>query len=67
MDDFRKFQKQECLDGGSSHSKYGCSCCRKIADLNAFKKYSRHKAKSKLRETDRRTLKNVKGKIEKEA
>lgn len=55
MDNFRKFQKVDCLDGTArQRNPYGCSCCRKIRDRGAFKKVTRTLARARLRAADRR-------------
>lgn len=55
MDQFRKYQKADCLDGTErQRSPYGCSCCRKIPDRGTFKKVSRGLARARLRAADRR-------------
>lgn len=55
MDDFRKEQKKECLDGSKNkHGKYGCRCCRKIRDLNEHKKFSRALARARLKQKDKK-------------
>jgi hypothetical protein len=56
MDDFRKLQKMDCPDGGGSGGKYGCPCCRKFAILKEHKKFSRKRAKRKLRGNDKKEL-----------
>lgn len=49
MDDFRRFQKCDCLNGGTRRNlKYGCPCCRKIPNLNKFKKVSRRMARRRF-------------------
>lgn len=54
MDDFRKEQKKLCKNGApNGKGKYGCPCCRKISDLNIFKKWSRKLAKRRLRQKDK--------------
>lgn len=61
MDDFRKLQKIECYDFTTKKShKYGCYCCRKIANLARFKKFSRKRAKTRLRNSDNQKFKNIK-------
>jgi hypothetical protein len=62
MDAFRKLQKKNCPDGGSGSgvNPYGCSCCRKHANLNEHKKFSRKRAKRKLKQTDSIELKEFK-------
>lgn len=57
MDDFRRQQKIQCLNGSPSggRAKYGCPCCREISDLNTFKKVSRRLARAKLKNEDRKT------------
>lgn len=53
MDDFRKEQKKECLDGSKNkRCPYGCQCCRKHGDLSKHKKYSRRLARVRLKEKD---------------
>lgn len=56
MDNFRKFQKAECKDGAPNGGKrpYGCPCCRKIGDLNTFKKHTRRLARARLKNEDKR-------------
>lgn len=57
MDDFRKEQKKKCLDGSKNkRGKYGCRCCRKIRDLNEHKKFSRTLARVRLKEKDKKDL-----------
>jgi hypothetical protein len=56
MDEFRKLQKQECLNGGTKELKYGCSCCRKIKNIQEFRKWARKLAKSRLKNQDRKDL-----------
>lgn len=51
IDGFRKYQKRLCLSGAPNHvGIYGCYCCRKIRNLNKFKKWARKVAKSKFRQ-----------------
>jgi len=55
MDSFREEQKKECLDGSKNkRGKYGCSCCRKIRDLNEHKKFSRALARARLKNNDKK-------------
>lgn len=55
MDNFRKFQKSDCLDGTArQRSPYGCPCCRKIPNRGSFKKVTRALARARLRAADRR-------------
>lgn len=57
MDDFRKEQKKECLDGSKNkRCRYGCRCCRKIRDLNEHKKFSRKLARARLKGKDKKDL-----------
>ena len=57
MDDFRKEQKKECLDGSKNkRCRYGCKCCRKIHDLNKHKKSSRALARARLKNKDKKDL-----------
>jgi hypothetical protein len=57
MDDFRKEQKKDCLDGTKNkRGKYGCPCCREIRNLNRHKKFSRHMARVRLKEKDKKDL-----------
>ena len=57
MDEFRKFQKKECKDGSRKKAdKYGCSCCRKISNLNEHKKVSRRLARVRLNQKDKKEL-----------
>jgi hypothetical protein len=54
MDDFRRIQKKDCLNGSRRGGRrpYGCYCCRRISNLNFFKKWSRRTARRRLRQTD---------------
>lgn len=50
----RQIQRQDNRSGAprkgpGKRSRYGCSCCRKFSCLNHQKKYSRRRAKVKLR------------------
>jgi hypothetical protein len=55
MDDFRKEQKKESLDGSKNkRCRYGCRCCRKIRDLNEHKKFSRKLARARLKNNDKK-------------
>ena len=56
MDSFRQLQKETCHDGGKSKNPYGCSCCRKHADLSKHKKYSRRLARVRLNQRDKKDL-----------
>lgn len=57
MDDFRKLQKRECNDGSKKQAgKYGCACCRRIANLNVFKKVTRRRARHVLKQLDGRAV-----------
>jgi len=57
MDDFRKEQKKKCFDGSKNkRSKYGCPCCREIRNLNKHKKFSRNMARVRLKEKDKKDL-----------
>ena len=53
MDDFRKLQKLECNDGSPKQAGvYGCHCCRRIANLNVFKKVFRRRTRRVLKQND---------------
>jgi len=54
QDEFRRKQRCDCPDGGGQAGRYGCPCCRKIADLNKHKKSSRKRARHKLKDSDRK-------------
>lgn len=56
MDQFRMLQKKECKNGGKIELKYGCSCCRKIKNVQKFKKWARKLAKSRLKNMDKKDL-----------
>lgn len=57
MDDFRKEQKKDCLDGTKNkRGKYGCPCCRRFRDLPEFKKLTRSLARVRLKEKDKKDL-----------
>jgi hypothetical protein len=57
MDDFRKEQKKECFDGSKNkRGKYGCPCCREFPSLSKHKKFSRHLARVRLKEKDKKDL-----------
>ena len=51
-DDFRRLQRAQAYDGGGHAGCYGCSCCRKIAHLGKFKKWSRKHARRRLHQAD---------------
>lgn len=56
-DEFRKFQKEDCHSGSpNKQGIYGCPCCRKLSNLNHFKKMSRKLAKGKLRNETRKFI-----------
>lgn len=60
MDDFRKLQKQECLDGTKNKKGiYGCRCCRKFSNLNTHKKYSRKLARVRLKEKTQHEIQKI--------
>ena len=49
---FRQQQKVQCVVRRGNTGKngvYGCSCCRRIGNLNHFKKHARKVAKGRLR------------------
>ena len=57
MDDFRRLQKATCTDGAPNGGRrYGCSCCRKIANPSRFKLWSRRMAKVRIRRETAKTI-----------
>jgi len=53
-DAFRQMQKSFCSDGRPNGGTfpYGCPCCRKIANLRKFKKWTRKQARVKVKRLD---------------